>query len=279
MDNENSKPSATKAPVKSASQRFPGILLRLILVLTAGCLVGAVVYFSAVGWIPYIEQRIFQPIDDNQAEINSLSTAQADLEDQIINLQDTLNAALSTASDPLAEAVEAISAELEAIQIAIDTNTYYAATLNPEMIATVTSKLDATNRNLSAIATAQMKGVGIPQDINMLRVLTLLSQANMHLLHDNYGLAGEQLELARQFLADMVVKVPPAQRVVVLEMIKLIESSLKDLPSRPGLAADKLELAWKMGIAEFPQQESENLGTITPTPTADPELTTTPTPN
>ncbi len=279
MEEENSKPAAAPKAPKPASQRFPGILLRLVLVLVAGCLVGAVVYFGAAGWIPYFDQRIFQPIDQSQAEIRRLSTSQAEFEAQLESLQGTLTALEEDPNDAIQEILDQINIELDALQSSVDTNTYYAATLNPGLVATVTDQLRNTNQNLSAIATAQMADAGIRQDLTMLRVLDLFSQANTNILHNNYGLAEEQLELSTEILSGLGAQVPPSQRVTVLEMIGLLEGCLNDLPARPSLAAEKLTLAWQMGLVEFPNEDPRFIGTITPTPYDLPELTPTPTPN
>ena len=76
----------------------------------------------------------------------------------------------------------------------------------------------------------------------------------------------------------MVTRVPPNQRVVVLEMLNLVDQCIADLPSRPAVAAEKLQIAWHMGVTEFPNESSyDQGGTVTPTPVI--TLTTsTPTP-
>jgi hypothetical protein len=265
MESENNTPVEEPKPSKPASQRIPGILIRLVLVLVAGCLIGAVIYFAAAGWIPYFEQRIFQPIDQNQSEIRELLTVQAELKDQIDSMSGTMTALEAGSANTLQEAAAEISSQLDSMQNTIENNTYFAATLNPGMVATVSAKLDSTNRNLSALATAQMRNAGLDQEINLLRVLELFSQANMHILHNNYGLAAEQLETSREILEEMVIKVPPARRVVILEMIRLLESGLNDLPARPSLAAEKLGLAWQMGITDFSDADQPPSKTITPT--------------
>ena len=270
MTAENSPQNKTNTP-KPASKTFPGIILRLILVFTAGCLVGAVVYFAASGWIPYLDQRIFQPIDANQAKIQELQATQGALEGQITSLQVLLDAGLSGG---VQATVDQLSDDLVSMQIQVESNTYYAGTVSPALIATVSVRQQSNERFISAIATAQMRDAGNRQEIELLRSLNSLTWAHQYILHDNYGLAKNELEVARDNLTAMITRIPPKPRVVVIEMLKLVEECITDLPSRPAIAADKLQLAWQMGISEFPDQSFFDQGmTITPTPYV------TPTPN
>ena len=211
---ENSPQNQTKTP-KPASKTFPGIILRLILVFTAGCLVGAVIYFAASGWIPYFDQRVIQPIDKNQAKVQELQATQAALEGHISSLQATLDANLSDVGSGVQATLNQLSEELVSMQAQVESNTYYAGTLSPAMIATVSGRLDSNERFISAIATAQRRDAGNRQEIELLRSLNSLTWAHQYILHDNYGLAKNELEVARENLSAMITRIPPKQRVVV----------------------------------------------------------------
>ncbi len=287
VDNSPEKPA--KQP-KPTSKTIPGILLRIILVFAAGCLVGAVIYFAASGWVPYLDQRVFQPIDTNQALVQELKATQNALEIRISSLQATLDGDQSDAGSDIAATLDAMGMSLDQlsedvvhIQSAVDTNTYYAITLSPALITTVSARQESNSRNLSALATAQMRDSGNHQELELLRTLELLTWAHQYILHDNYGLAENELETARDNLSVMIEQVPPKQKVVVLEMLNLVDQCIADLPSRPAVAAEKLQLAWRMGVTEF-QNESlyDQGGTVTPTPYITPTTSTptpTPTPN
>ena len=277
VDNSPEKPA--KQP-KPTSKTIPGILLRIILVLVAGCLVGAVIYFAASGWIPYLDQRVFQPIDTNQALVQDLQSTQNALEIQISSLQATVDGNQSETESDIAATLDQLSEDVVHMQSEVDNNTYYGGTLAPAMLATVSARQDSNSRNLSALATAQMRDSGNHQELELLRTLELLTWAHQYILHDNYGLAENELEAARDNLTVMITRVPPKQRVVVLEMLNLVDQCIADLPSRPAVAAEKLQLAWRMGVTEF-QNESlyDQGGTVTPTPYITPTtFTPTPTP-
>jgi len=273
---ENSPNNPPKQP-KPASKTIAGILLRLILVVGVGCLVGGVIYFAASGWVPYLDERIFQPIDTNQALVKDLQATQIALEDQVISLQSTLAENQSDTGSEIAATLDQIAEEIGKMQSDIDNNSYYAGTQAPAMIATVSARQDSNSRNLSALATAQMRDSGNSRDIELLRNLELLTWAHQYILHNNYGLAEGELSIARENLSIMVTKVPPKQRVVVIEILNLVDECIADLPSRPSLAAEKLQLAWHMGVSEFPYGSmTETDSTITPTPNTTPAFTPTP---
>lgn len=284
---DNSPQKPTKQP-KPASKTFPGIILRLILALTAGCLVGGAIYFTASGWIPYLDQRVFQPIDSNQAKVQELQATQKALELQISSLQATLNgnqsggagSDIAATLNAMGMSLDQLSEDVVHMQSEVDNNTYYAGTLSPALIATVSARQESNTRNLSALATAQMRDSGNRQEIELFRTLELLTWAHQYILHDNYGLAENELEIARDNLSVMITRVPPKQRVVVLEMLNLVDQCLADLPSRPTLAAEKLQIAWRMGVIEFPNESLHDQGgTITPTLYITPTSTPAPTSN
>ncbi len=287
MDTVDNSPKKPDKQPKPTSKTIPGILLRLILVLVAGCLVGAVIYFAASGWVPYLDQRVFQPIDTNQALVQELKATQNALEIQISSLQTTVDGNQSEIESDIAATLDQLSEDVVHMQSEVDNNTYFGGTLAPAMIATVSARQDSNSKNLSALATAQMRDSGNRQELELLRTLELLTWAHQYILHDNYGLAENELEAARENLSYMITRVPPKQRVVVLEMLNLVDQCIADLPSRPAVAAEKLQLAWHMGVTEFPYESSyDQGGTVTPTPNITPTTSTststptpTPTPN
>ena len=281
MDTVDNSPKKPDKQPKPTSKTIPGILLRLILVLVAGILVGAVIYFAASGWVPYLDQRVFQPIDTNQALVQELKATQNALEIQISSLQTTVDGNQSEIESDIAATLDQLSEDVVHMQSEVDNNTYFGGTLAPAMIATVSARQDSNSENLSALATAQMRDSGNRQELELLRTLELLTWAHQYILHDNYGLAENELDAARENLSFMITRVPPKQRVVVLEMLNLVDQCIADLPSRPAVAAEKLQLAWHMGVTEFPFESSyDQGGTVTPTPYITPTTSTsTPTPN
>ncbi len=282
METVDNSPQKTGKQTKPASKTIPGIILRLILVFSAGCLVGGVIYFAASGWVPYLDQRVFQPIDANQTKVFELQATQSALYLQISSLQSTLagnqSGDIAATLDALGISLDQLSGDVGHMQSEVDNNTYFAGTLSPAMIATVSAGQESNTRNLSALATAQMRDSGNRLEIELFRTLEMLTWAHQYILHDNYGLAENELKTARDNLSAMTTRVPPKQKVVVLEMLNLVEQSIADLPSRPALATEKLQIAWRMGVTEFPKESLyDQAGTSTPTPYITPTSTPLPT--
>jgi len=147
------------------------------------------------------------------------------------------------------------------------------------MLETFSAKQAANSLHIDALATSQFNSLGINQDLDLLRILELLSRANQYLLHSNFGLVEETLETAKLALLNLQESLPGFQQEVISNMLNLVDQVIVDLPAKPALAADKLELAWQLGINGLPQLGSDgNTGTMTPTPYIQPSLTSTPTP-
>lgn len=269
-------------PRKPTSRTVPGVVLRIVLVLITGSIIGGVIYFSAVGWIPYFEQRIFQPIDSHQQEIQSLQATQGSLETQIAGLSSAMEAVRSEELQPtqqaLATNLSGLENALDTLETRVDENSYYSATLNPSLLSTTAARQQSLDRNLSALATAQMEDARKGEEIDLLKVLVLLNRTNQFLMDDNFGLAEDTLTTTQEYLLKLGSS-PTGLDQQVNELLGLINGASTDLPYRPEIAADKLELAWELTLTGLLNPAWR--GTVTPTPYSSipPEITPTPTPN
>ncbi|MEJ2412114.1 MAG: hypothetical protein P8Y34_03840, partial [Anaerolineales bacterium] len=258
------------------------VILRIILVLITGTVIGAVIYFNAVGWIPYFEQRIFQPIDSHQQEIRRLQATQGSLETHIAGLSTALDAVRSGELQPTQQALTTNLSDLEnaldALESRVDENSYYSATLNPSLLSTAAARQQALDRNLSALATAQMEDARKSQEIDLLKVLVLLNRTKQFLMDDNFGLAEDTLATIEEYLLK-IGSSPAGIDQQASELLNLIDGASADLPYRPEIAADKLELAWELTLTGMLNPAGR--GTVTPTPyePTPPDTTPTPTPN
>lgn len=282
----NPSPESNK-PQNKPKISIGGILLRLMVTFIAAVILGAVIYFSVVGLIPYLDNRVFQPIDDNQAMVHELKETQKALEDQILELSETLEfnqtllgegiSAYQSTLDDMQQNIQTLHHDVISVQEDFDYRGY-TITVYPQMMATLSAKQIANSRNLDALATAQFNSSSINQDLDLLRILELLSRANQFLLHSNFGQAEEALLAARLDLLNLQESLPYYQRELISNMLNLVDQVIADLPSKPALAAEKLDLAWQLGINGLPQLDEEGYsGTITPTPYIQISPTSTPT--
>jgi hypothetical protein len=263
--------SSEKNTKYSGKNSIPGIALRLILALITGIIIGTTIYFTAAGWIPYLDQRVFDPIKNSQSDIQALQATQQSLENQIQILQ---NSDLSH------------QATLEYMESGLRQNSDYITLLatvemsaqfvveHNQLLATLEVKLGSTNRNLSALATAQIKSSELQQDLSLLKVLDLLTLTNQYLVHANFGQAENQLLLVKTELESLYIKSPAFQQTFLHDLLNLVDETIEDLPENFPLAENKVELAIQMALQGFPDHD-QNL-TLTATPYLTPTRTPTP---
>jgi hypothetical protein len=284
MEANQESPSNEKTP-RPAGKTAPGVALRIILVLIIGTVIGAAVYFSAAGWIPYIDQRVLNPIENNQNQVELLSASQQALEEQLTDLSSTLKA-IENQSPELQSTLTVLENSLDLVVESVDdlsdtavSNNYLSATYLPSRLSTLEARQESTSRNLSALATAQMDDPLGREDIELLRILELLSRATQFLLHDNYGLARDQLITARDYSEQLEIGPSGLDSTLLIGLQSQIDEAIQDLPARPSIAGVKIELAWNLALEGIQTARFE--GTFEPTsiqPTPTPG-TLTPTPN
>lgn len=275
MDTESAPQNKQKRKTKPFSKSFPGITLRIFLVLLTGGVIGAVVYFSAVGWVPYLEQRILEPIQNNRDRAQELEATQVALADQLSFLSENLGENQFIQNRDLEAAIAAADEKIDQLEAAVETLTAFGFTQMPALISTLTADQQANQNHISILATAQMEYIRSGSVNELITLNALLSRANQYLLHDNYGLAEDQLIIAQQILQAMVEGQSGSQMAQTLELLGLIEGALEDLPDQVSLASVKLDLAWQLTLGGFEKTPGQTLDG-TPSPTL--PITVTPTP-
>jgi hypothetical protein len=268
MSNEN---KSNESDHQKPRGRFPGILLRLILAIIVGMIIGGVIYYSAAGWIPYIDQRIIQPIDQNQADLRDFDATQQTLDSQVSDLQSQLNQSQLT----ITELELALQQEMDqrlALQSTLDKNTILLAE-QTQTIGSIDEKIQETNRTLSALATAQLDRTWLENNITLIKVVEMLTYANQHLIHSNFGLAENELLLAKEQLLSIRDSSPSSDHAYLQSIVDLIESGILNLPDDYSLAIEKIQLARQIAFQGLPDPMA---GTSTPTPEQTPSATSTP---
>lgn len=278
MNEETAPNEGEERKTSRSTKSIPGVILRIILVLLTGGVIGTVVYFSAAGWVPYLEQRIFEPISRNHDIVLEVVATQHALENQLAVLLEDQGKNPLSSDQNLASTIASAGHKIDQLQAEIETVSDYSFTQVPALLATLTANQQAGEIHLSALATAQMEYLGNGFESEFVRIIALLSRANQFLLHDNYGLAEDQLAAAQQILLEMEEKLDDWQRVQALDLLNLLEGVMADLPNQPALASGKLELAWQLALLGFQALPVNNLK-ATPSPTQGESITPTPTPN
>lgn len=275
MDPEKLPGDQKREKANLSSSSILRVTLRILIVTLVGGVIGAVIYFSAVGWVPYLEQRLFEPVENNQDLIQELEATQHALEDQLAFLFQELRENQVINNQDLESAFEAADQKIAEIQSAIETVNSFSLTQVPNQLATLTANQLANENHLSALATAQMGYLQDGYEIELAKIIALLSKANQYLLHANYGFAEDQLIAAQGLLVSLEEHLNSWQRLQALEIASAIEGAIADLPDQPSLASGKVELAWQLALRGFHTQDLQG----TPSPTPKDSTTPTPTPN
>jgi hypothetical protein len=211
-----------KPPQKGPSKSAGLVIFRLLLTTITAVVLGGVIYFGTSGWIPFLDKNPFQSISDNQSQVQELRQTQKSLEEGISAISATLEANRSGEDGILSEYqatltrievdLENLTENLESAQASIDTNTQintYMSTVYPQRLFDIEKKQSSNSQFIEAIATAQMRSVGMDEDLALIRILEQLSRSNQFMLHSNYGLAEDTLIFAKDDL-DQLLKTAPS---------------------------------------------------------------------
>lgn len=239
----NSQPSPHGDPEKSPSflSRLGAALLNLIRAffrLVATVLViagfGAAFYYG----IPYINEQVILPIQQNSANIRQMQTEMLDLRSQIENTRsrlENIETSLQTHTDTLSR--------LEQMQAALEKET--------------------SENNNSVMQELQ-------REIVLTRSVEFLSRARLFLSMSNFGLARTDIQSARDQLAQLRVDHPEYKTESIQQALIRLDLALGNLPDFPVIAVGDVDIAMQYLLGSSPSIQA-------PTETA-PAQTTTPTP-
>ncbi len=244
--------AALEAPAPHG--RFRRILrraFRTLIWLVVIAAIGAGIYYA---W-PIVYDRYIRPVETN-------TTMSAALEERI-----ALAEASITQLDARAGELESIADGLASTQAA----TSEQLTALDDLIALHTTRLDQLAAATADLAAADIEsGATATVELGILRSMELMSRARLFLYQANYGLAAQDLQSARNLLAEL--DTTPADAVTVTEALFRLDLALGALPGRPVAASDDLDLAWQALLGELPPP--------TPTvPDTEPPATTVPSPS
>ncbi|MFN2147583.1 MAG: hypothetical protein ACK2T2_04270 [Anaerolineales bacterium] len=239
--------------------RIGRFLLRLLVVVVLGAALGAGLFYGAI--------RLYR---DAIEPLRTLDTRLADLQLQIDRLQETqgeqtadMRDRLTTLEGRMAALNEQVS-ELEA-RAGILQEDQNALETRVEDLKPIEAQLDAVAADQETLA-MRMQGVEdmvaseelpaqrVARDLQLLRAMTVMTRARLSLSQLNLGLAQADLGAANDILAILVGTgtgvaegtAPADSRLV--EASDHINAALTSVLSRPAVAEDELEIAWKLLI-------------------------------
>lgn len=217
-----------------AFQNFLRTVIRLILIAALIAAFGALFYYG----LPYIKETFIVPVEQNAARVS-------ELEDEVTALQIRL-AEINVRMDGLETSVQSHTVSIEKME---------------QIQTTLEEQLKENNDK----ALLELK-----HEVMMTRALDMLGRARLYLAQSNFGLAREDVQSARNLLADLQNETNDEVLDLIIQRLDL---TLGNLPAFPVVASGDLEIAWQLLVS------GEQTITVTPTPFQEPFLTTSPTPN
>jgi len=234
---------------------FFNFLARLLLILILLGLVGIGVYLS----LPVLYQKYVQPVQENTVQLQQLSDQQRHNEQAVADLQTRL-AALEAEQSRQAESFTGLDKRLSEIETEIAARTESLETLE-EMQVTLRSQSEATNAELG-------------RQIKLLKAMELLSRARLFMYQSNFGLARQDVQLARGLLLAIQPEAPEPLAEDLSAVMLRLDLTLSNLPNFPVAASDDLDIAWQILLGGRPPAETVVTGA-----TVTAETTTTPNPD
>jgi len=225
----------------AALRSFVRALFKLIAILLILGVIGAALYFG----LPVLRDRYIIPVEQNSVRVNQLETEVADLKDQLAQVNNRLAS--------LNASIEAHTASIEKLE---------------EMQSLLEKQLKENNE-----ATL----IKLNQEVMMTRALDALARARLYLSQSNFGLAKQDVQSARDLLAELQSQTGDE---ALAQAISRLDLALNNLPAFPVVASGDLEIAWQILMTGkvAPSATPEPSPTITATVEPTLEVTATATP-
>jgi hypothetical protein len=198
--------------------------------------------------LPWLYERFIRPVERNTVQVGELQTQQEKTEQELADLQARLEA-LESDQDQNAESFSKLDQRLSDIETEINARTESLATLER-----LQSELEEQNQAVSA---------ELERQIDLLKAMELLSRARLSMYQSNFGLARQDVQIARDILVGIEPDAPGTLSQELSAVILRLDMTLSNLPDFPVAASDDLDIAWQILLSGKPAGTPTT--TITPT--------------
>lgn len=265
----DAKPGSLPPPTSTRSsptfrqrvRRFFDFLIRLFALVIILGVIGLGLYFG----LPLLYQRYIVPLDQNTAGVTELQTRQQQTEQELADLQTKLET-LETVQNQHDQSLKELDERMSDVETEIAARTESLAALER-----IQSEIQEENE----VASAELD-----RQVDLLKSMELLSRARLFMYQSNFGLAEQDVQIARDLLA-AVQSDAPDLLAENLEIVLLhLDLALSNLPNFPVAASDDLDIAWQILLTGSAPTPTSVAGTPTPASTlsATPNTTVTATP-
>ena len=207
-------------PQPALLARVSKVLLRLALVVLLGVALGAGAYFGVTLAI----RQLGEPTRQNSARIAAL---EAQLPEAVSRLAEQQ------------ESVAELQVQLEDLQAQLGDQGRGQDQLGSQLTTLADQLEDLTKRIEENTQAHQLRG-----DLQLTQAMLSLVRARLWLVENNLGLAIAEVERARELLQPLATEQPGAGNLQAA--IERLDFALIELNTRPLVAADDIEIAWKL---------------------------------
>jgi hypothetical protein len=252
------QPAPRRSSVGAVVRRFFELLLRLISWVIIFGVFGAALYYG----LPMLYQKFVVPVEQNTVQMAELQSQQKLTEQDVTNLKKQLNT-LEAGQSQNVQSLNELDTRLSSIETEIAAHTKSLAALD-EMQTELQAQDEATAADLQ-------------REINVLKSMELLSRARLFMYQSNFGLARQDVQIARDVLADIELEKGDQFADDVDAVIRRLDLVLTNLPNFPVAASDDLDIAWQILLSGMPEAPVSTDATAVPvgTPSATPGVTLT----
>jgi chromosome segregation ATPase len=222
MTADQAEPTASsdEHPQPALLARVTKVLLRLAFVVLLGAALGAGAYFG----VTLTVRQLVEPTRQNSARIAALEAQLPQAESRLDEQQESVA--------ELQVQLEDLQAQLGDQGLGQDQLASQLATLNGQLA-------DLTERIEDNSQAQELRG-----DLQLTRAMLSLVRARLWLVENNLGLAIAEVERARELLQPLAVEQPGESNLQAA--IERLDFALIELNTRPLIAADDIEIAWKL---------------------------------
>ena len=262
-------------------------LFKLILAILLGLIIGAAFYVAG----SYVYQQAVLPTQNNarvvanmqnqyteenklqkekiqqlESRISQLEIKQTDQTNQLDELQTLLTQSQSDFESVLSNK-ETFLDEFDRLEKTLNTLTkeQNQLALDVEALTEQTQAADEDPREMLKPLYLELK---------LLKTMQQINRSRLFILQSNFGIAKQEIELAMQFMGEMMPFASPEQQDNILLWQTRLEMIGSYLPNQPALANEDMEILWQRMAEGFAQPE----GTTDSTSVMDEDNTETPTP-
>jgi len=259
---------------KTAGSVLMGIirwLFRLFMVVLIGAVIGGVLYYLFLN----IYRQAIEPLQNNAARISALETAQSVSREQRDDRLEQIGDRLAVLEDERTldiEALDELQGDLATLDKALEEQDTLLAEI--EDMQEDIDKLEdivtyEATQVMGIIATQRAEEAPInvvQQELKVVKAMQLLSRSRLYLMQNNYGSAKLDIENTLAVLAELKDEVPAYQVETVEEWITRLELAADNLPGKPALASDDMEIAWRLIVEGLPAKADAADADGTPEP-------------